>query len=122
MLISNVEDRMAKTNMDFYSTSSTFCQRGGTAGVPRREVVSKEASSRANYRPKRFMDAPSMSNRQSNAFHTLSPGKMSHQLSPRKPLESDHNYLEKEEMKLEKWYNINCGSKWDYRPKKLDSE
>ena len=98
MLISNVEDRMAKTNMDFYSTTSTFYQRGGTAGIPRREVLSKEISSRINSRSKRFVDSPSMSNRQSNAFHTLSPGKVSRELSPRKPVDSDLNLIDKDEM------------------------
>ena len=41
LLVVNVEEKMAKSNMDFYSTTSTFYQRGGTAGIPSREIVSK---------------------------------------------------------------------------------
>jgi hypothetical protein len=46
LLIENVEERMAKTNMEFYSTGSTFYQRGGTALKQTRGSLSKELSAR----------------------------------------------------------------------------
>ena len=36
LYVANVEEKMMKSNMDFYSTTSTFYQRGETAGLPSR--------------------------------------------------------------------------------------
>ena len=76
LLVEKVEERMAKTNMDFYSTASTFYQRGGTAQLPSREVMSKEISTRLKNKSSRPTNSPDKKSREvSPVFRTLSPGK-----------------------------------------------
>ena len=84
--MTNVEEKMAKTNMDFYSTSSSFYQRGGTAGMHSRELSTRLKG-----------NSPPKSSRVSPVSRTLSPSKKSDKKTPKN---SDMNYIDKEEMQL----------------------
>lgn len=46
--IENVEDKMNKTNMEFYSTCSTFFPRNGTAQAPRNSSSRQHSSKLEN--------------------------------------------------------------------------
>ena len=77
LFVNNVEEKMAKSNMDFYSTTSTFYQRGGTAAIPNRDII----ATRLNNRSKKLNEDRKSS--VSPDFRTLSPPKQS-RASPRK--------------------------------------
>ena len=100
---------MAKTSLDFYSTSSTFYKRNDL--------------SRENSQQSRAQSPSKLSFRSSVSRRADSPAKISKErvLSPAKKAALP-DVIEQEEQGVEKWQRTSCQSNWVYKPKEVDSD
>jgi hypothetical protein len=115
--VENIEEKVNKNNIDFYSTCSTFFPRGNTRNGQSREFPTRISSrlERANSEKKKQGESLNLN------FRTVSPVK-SRRGSPAKCSREEGEKAEMENLKLDDWYRNTCHSKWVYNPKKIDRE
>lgn len=110
--VENVVENMAKTNLDFYSTSSTFYKRNEPSRADTRTATSKVS----NLSPSKLSFRSSLSKRgQSPSKSCNDPS------SPSKPNRLN-DAIEREDQNVENWYRQTCQAKWVYKPKEVDSD
>lgn len=99
---------MAKTSLDFYSTSSTFYKRND---------ISRENSQQSR------AQSPSKLSFRSVSRRAESPAKIGKErvLSPVKK-SALADVIEQDDQGVEKWQRTSCQSNWVYKPKAVDSD